>query len=504
MKTKNTLLTVIVNLFNSVSTIIFNLLYINLVIRVYGSEMNGFLSSINQFVLFFSVLEGGISNAIVVALYNPQIEKNYKLINDILFTAKKYLNRVGFTITGLVTIGGALYLWIVDCPVSYKESYIILLISLLSTLTSICYICRKNVVLQSVNKEYRANKYTLIAKFISWSVSILLILGNAPIIFVFSCALLNNFINMFCLYIDEKKNYPYINYKGHYDIKLIKGSKDVIAQKIANSVFDYTDLILVSSCFGLIQASIYNLYNQIYKSVFSVFVGIIRGPIHSFGQLFAEKEKGRASQLNEIYTLITYVLSDLFFGVTGCVIVPFIIIYTRNIYDAEYLNQTLVLLFFSFFYFRSINNAYAVSLNTSGNFKLQNFQCIMGAIINIIVSLSLIKLLGVASIILGSVTATIFIVEFNMYQSLRFLNRNDFLLENIKMIVNYSFTICSIIACIKIGFVCSGFWSLLFFAIIVLFVVLFLAVVLNVFVHRRVFVLFVRICVNKYKEYKKY
>lgn len=57
----------------------------------YGSELNGLVSSINQFISYFSLVEAGLAAAIVYSLYEPLATKNQDKINRILSAAKKIL-----------------------------------------------------------------------------------------------------------------------------------------------------------------------------------------------------------------------------------------------------------------------------------------------------------------------------------------------------------------------------------------------------------------------------
>ena len=61
-----------------------------LMITTYGSEINGMVSSITQFITYLSLVEAGIGNASIVALYGPLATKNQDGINGVLAAAKKF------------------------------------------------------------------------------------------------------------------------------------------------------------------------------------------------------------------------------------------------------------------------------------------------------------------------------------------------------------------------------------------------------------------------------
>ena len=43
----------------------------------YGSDINGLISSINQFIVYFNLVEAGLSSAAVYSLYKPIAEHDY-------------------------------------------------------------------------------------------------------------------------------------------------------------------------------------------------------------------------------------------------------------------------------------------------------------------------------------------------------------------------------------------------------------------------------------------
>ena len=59
-------------------------------LTAYGSEINGLISSILQFISYFNLVEAGLSSAAVYSLYKPIAEKDYNKINRIVVAAKHF------------------------------------------------------------------------------------------------------------------------------------------------------------------------------------------------------------------------------------------------------------------------------------------------------------------------------------------------------------------------------------------------------------------------------
>ncbi len=484
-KKKSTFYTIASSVANITLQTVCNLIYINLLVKNYGSSVNGLISSITQFVTLFSILEGGFSSAIIVALYKPLMEKNYNRVNDILYTGKKFLLKATALITTGVLIGGSIYLGVIDSPISMMQTSIIMLICLLTTVSSLYNVSLNAIVLQGSNMEYITQGYTMVAKIVSVILQILLVVMKVDIVYVFSCTLLNNIILVIMLKSKIKKDLKFITYRGQENIKYIKGTKDVFTQKIANTVFESTDLILVSTCINLAAASVYSIYNQVFRSIYNLFLGISRGPNHSFGQLFAEREIQKSKELSREYSAIIYLIAGCLFTITGCLTRPFLQIYTQEFADYDYINLSLVIVFFSFFYIRSINSAYAMVLNVTGNFKLQNKQMLVAAVLNIVLSYAFIRYLGLISIVLGSFISTTLIVEANMYQSFKFLNRKGLLKEHIILWSNYLYNLLIVRISFHFTFDQSSYFSWFILAIPIVIICIILVVLFNTIFFRR-------------------
>lgn len=467
-KSKASILTLEVSIINSLVSVLFSLIYNNFLIRIYGTQVNGLISTLTQFVSLFSIIEGGFTTAAVVATYSPIVNKDYKLLNNILYTTKRTYLKIGTIITWLVITIGSIYINFIDSPFSRFDTFFLLILSALVSVSSLCFLSKYTVLLQGDNKEYVQVCITLIARVITWSLSIYLMLTRTNIIVVYSINIINILLNVFLLAWYEKRKYPFVTYKGEFNKDLIKGTKDVLFQKIANAVFTSTDLILISSCISLALASVYNVYYQVFKSVLTLLSSVAQAPFNSFGHLVKEGNNNeKLKKYFDIYQHLVLVATTILLTVTGVLIIPFIKIYTSKITDYSYVYPSLALLFFSQIFLQSINRPYGTILNATGNFKMQNTQCAIAAVGNIILSISFIPLWGLNSIIFGSIAGTLIILVMNiwhvymnvLHQSARRTCRN--------ILCNYSAAIILISLTLHFGLPAKNYFELFFLAICV-------------------------------------
>lgn len=475
-KTRATFFTFIFSLLNSIALMIFNLVYYNLLIKNYGSSVNGLISTLTQFVSLFSIIEGGFTTACIVSMYGPLIEKNYNLVNTILYTAKRSFFWLGLLITICALFFGSIYIKFISSPFDYFQTYLLLIISVLTTTLSLVFMTRYTIVLQGDNKEYIISILSLVIRAVTWAISIYLIIKKYSIILIFAVNIFNILLNVFVLYFFGKKKYPQITYKGAYNKALIHGTKDVFFQKIAATIFTSTDLILISVFIDLSSSSVYNLYNQCFKACFLILAALVQAPFNSFGQLLNNREVDN-EKVNEnfsLYQTITVIFATALLLTAAEFIIPFVRIYTININDYNYVYPILAFLFFSQMFVQIMNRLYGLILNAKGLFKVQNIQCGIAAVLNIFLSVAFIKFWGINSIIFGSVIATLIIFIMNLYQAFKHVMQFKFGKTLFIIFANFAFASFSIFLFNKIDINYSNY--------ITFFIFLFFGMVINIII----------------------
>lgn len=453
---------------------------------MYGSNINGLISTLTQFVSLFSIIEGGFTTAAVVATYDPIVKGESQRLNDILYTTKKTYMRIGGAITACVLILGSVYILFVESPLSYVHTYSLLLISVLTMASSLCFLSKYSVLLMGSNREYIQVILSFVARTITWIISMGLILKNAPIVLVYAINLLTVIVNCILAGSYEKKNYPDVTYCGTYDKSLIQGTGDVLLQKIANTIFTSTDLVLISVFINFAMASVYNLYYQVFRALLTFLTAVVQAPFNSFGQLVQTDEgKGKLQEYFEIYEHLVLMLSSIALTIAGIMIIPFVTIYTLHIKDCNYIYPSLAILFFSQIFMQIVNRPFGTLLNATGNFKMQNKQCLAAAIVNIVVSISFIKVWGIHSIIFGSFVATLVIVAANIVQVYKYILHGGMPRCVKNIVINYCVGCVLILFSFQMNWATQNYFQWIWQAILTSCVIGTVFIILNLIVDRK-------------------
>ncbi len=97
---KTTLINTISTLTLQIITIINGFIIPKIILSYFGSEVNGIVSSIDQFLNYITLLEGGVTGVIMASLFKPLTENNKDKINSIVKTTEMFFKKIGYIYIG--------------------------------------------------------------------------------------------------------------------------------------------------------------------------------------------------------------------------------------------------------------------------------------------------------------------------------------------------------------------------------------------------------------------
>ena len=94
VKNKNLIKNTIFSLILQIVTILCGLIVPRMILKAYGSEVNGLVNSITQFLSIISFLELGVGAVVQSSLYKPLAEGNNEMISKIISSAQKFFGLI--------------------------------------------------------------------------------------------------------------------------------------------------------------------------------------------------------------------------------------------------------------------------------------------------------------------------------------------------------------------------------------------------------------------------
>ena len=95
MRGKATLLNIISGLLLQCCTLISGFVIPRIILTYFGSNVNGLVSSLNQFLSYITLVEGGISGVIIANLYKPLVDGDNDKLSSVMVTSDRFYKKIG-------------------------------------------------------------------------------------------------------------------------------------------------------------------------------------------------------------------------------------------------------------------------------------------------------------------------------------------------------------------------------------------------------------------------
>lgn len=438
----NTIIGILYQLVNGVINVVLRRIIISS-IGIDYLGVNGLFSNIFQLLC---LVESGFGVAIVYMLYKPIQE------NDELQIAKflNYFKKIYKVIALLVLVIGILFTPLLkyiiqDNPFSYKMTVVYYLLFLLNTVSSY-FLAYKQSFLNACQRQYYVNIISIISVifFAVLKIISLIVLKNYIVYLVIIIA--NTcFINLLVSIIVDKK-YQYLKkfkkkkLQAEYVSKIKDDVKALFFHKIGGYILNGTDNLVITYFIGLSVVGIYSNYVLII-SMLNIFINqIFTAIIPAFGGIIAEDAKKKTNRIYNIFHL-SYFVSFLLYGACSlilCAVVqPFMCLWTGG---TQYtLKMVIVYLIIFNFYLGGMRSAPNAVKSAAGIYRQDRFSPICEATINLVVSVVLASKIGIAGVIIGTITSNLampfWTAPYFVYRDLFKKNFSDFLIRTLKYFI---------------------------------------------------------------------
>lgn len=411
MRIKKTFLVFISRLLSTLLPGLFSLIVNYLVINRYGSDVNGLIATIAQFTGLLTIFEGGFSLASNVALYKPYIENRKNEVNEILSATRIVYLRLG-SITSIV-----IALLTLIGPYIFKTDVDRIVVSLLILITT-GHLAMNFFIFSKYTVIFNASQTEYILEFIqvgintlSQIISMILIISGSSFIVFKLVALIVPILRYPIVRYFFKVKFPEVDYKSPTkNFQAIKTTGNVFIQNIASIIFSSTDILILSIVVGTKIASVYAVYSFVYAFVKGILMSMISAPFNAFGQIHSEGNLKDLSSFFKIFQWFSMTVTTIFLVSVQSVIIPFVRLYTQRVTDVEYVIPLVAFLFSINAFFEIYLNVFGSIANSSGKFKEMRNISLVGAIINLGLSLLLVHKYGIVGVLLGTLIAYIFMM----------------------------------------------------------------------------------------------
>lgn len=387
-----------------VVTIVCGFILPRLILGEYGSDVNGLVHSITQFLGVITLLDLGVGAVVQSSLYKPLAENDHDTISKVYVSANRFFRRLAMILLVYIAV-----LIIVYPPVAAKDwdyLYTAALIGAISinTFSQYYFGIVNTLLLNSDQKGYIQYTAQIVALVLNTAVCAVLINFGASIQIVKLTTSVIFLCRPLYLYYYVKRHYK-INQKITYDEEPIKQKWNGMAQHFASFVLSGTDNIVLTLCSTMANVSIYSVYNTVIIGVKNALLSITNGFQSVMGEMLAKKENDKLFHFFGYVEWLMHTGTTLLFGCTGVLIVSFVTVYTKGVDDADYFQPLFAVLIVAANAGHCLRLPYNILILAAGHYKQTQSNYIIAMIMNIVLSVAAVWNFGLIGVAIGTLAA---------------------------------------------------------------------------------------------------
>lgn len=404
---KKLALNTITSLLLQFTTIVSGFIVPRLILGAFGSDVNGLVNSISQFLGVITLLDLGVGAVVQSSLYKPLAENDKDSISRIYVSASKFFKRLALILLGYVVILLIVYPLVINRDFDYWFSATLIGAICISSFSQYYFGIVNSLLLNADQKgyiQYSAQIITIILNTIACA--ILIYLGGSIQMVRLTTSLIF-LLRPLYLVLYVKKHYN-IDRKIYYSEEPIKQKWNGMAQHFAAYVLGGTDNIVLTLFSTLANVSIYSVYNIVILGVKNALLSMTNGFQSLLGEMLAKKE---TEKLNHFFGYVEWILhtgTTLVFGCTGVLLVSFVKVYTNGITDADYIQPLFAVLITVANAGHCLRLPYNILILAAGHYKQTQSNYIIAMLLNIVISIATVRLWGLVGVAIGTLVAMIY------------------------------------------------------------------------------------------------
>lgn len=356
-----------------------------------------------QIFTYLSLVEGGISIIVIQKYYKLLINKDTKTINIIYSSSKKFLKKIAYIILSIGIIVSFGLKFITKNELSLMYLQVVFVLYLFRNLVDY-FMFSPRFIIQADQKAYKINWCINLFRIIELIVEIILIYSKVNYLIILIPSIFTRIIMNILINKIVKIEYPWLKETEKVDMSLLSDTKDFWAHRVANIVYNNTDLLVISTFLNSYFVVVYSGYNYIITVLNEIMNIITESVVPSLGNAINKESTEKSYEIFEEQNSLFAFFAMLFSSCTIILIKSFVCLWIGP--DKILDTCSIVLIVFSMYnliYSKIITNI----INIKGWFKETKNMLIYEAIINVVLSIVFVKYFGVLGVVSATVISTL-------------------------------------------------------------------------------------------------
>lgn len=384
------------------------------ILLVFGSDINGLVNSLTQFLNYISLIEGGLGSVLMTAFYKPLNQNCISSVSSIIITGNRVFQKIAKIFLIYLLLVSFIYPLGIKTKFPYEFVCSLSLILGITLFVQYYFSITWKILLQADRKVYISASVQMVVIILNTILTILAIRIYPSIHFVKLVASASFILQplLYNRYINQKYN---IDRSAPQNVNALSNRWDGFGINLAAFLNNNTDVIILTLFSSLSNVSIYSVYSLVVIGIKSLITAISAGISPSLGK---EYSLGNIRKLNEVFDKYENLIFFSTFSIYACtlvLIIPFVMNYTSGIQDADYRQpvfSVLLILSYAIFCLREpyVNMAYV------GNaYRDISKYAYIEAGINVFLSLIFVSLMGLNGAALGTLISMTYRTLFHIF-----------------------------------------------------------------------------------------
>lgn len=404
MRVKNTILNGCAGILNQTILLALNFVSRRVFIDSLGVEYLGLNGLFSNILAMLSLAELGVGTAIIYNLYKPLAEDNKEEVCGLMNLYKNMYRWIALAITGIGLILTFFIPYIIK-NITFDMNYIRVIYLLFLTNTAVSYlVAYKRSLLYADQKNYIVIKWDMFISVVGTLVKVaLLVITRNYIIYLLLQIAFSIIPNIVVAHVVNKK-YPYIvnnqvRLETHRLNSIGKDIKNLFIHKLASFIVFSTDNIIISTFIGISTVGLFSNYSLIITTLEGFINQLLGGIQSSLGNLATSESKEKVLEVFKKLNFLSFWVGS-FCAVSLYVLIhDFIGLWIGDMYtvrdgaiELAILNMILMI----------IARPIWQLMTVSGLFKQDKTNAIIEMVLNLVLSLVLVKVVGLPGVFLGT------------------------------------------------------------------------------------------------------
>lgn len=404
MRSQKAFRSILSSMIVTLMTMLSRLIIPRLIIYNFGSDVNGLVTSIDQFLGYITVMEAGLSGVVHAALYKPLANGDKEAVSAIVKSAKRFFR--GISIAFVLYLIGMMVVYPMFVNDSFDRVYTMAMVFVIGISVVFYYSIGMayQLLLEADQRKYVVDISQITLVVVDLVVVLILVYSGAGIHLIKLASSLLFAIRPLVLWSYVRKKYK-LDAHVTPDERALDQRWDGLGHHIAHMVHINTDVALITLFLNVREVSVYMIHYLVVAGVRSIVSLVSQGVDAAFGNMIANKEQDSLESNFKMVELLLFALTTVFFTAAGILIVPFITVYSQDVTDANYIRPLFATFLVLSEVMYCIRIPYELIVKSAGHFKQTRPIALQEAGFNLVLSTMLIQRFGLTGAAFGTLLA---------------------------------------------------------------------------------------------------